>query len=122
MASNSFNIKAWTIAVVSTALALTTREGVVGAMLGLVVVTAFWGLDAHYLRQERLFRQLFDAVRRGDVVDHFDMNTQDYEQFVQNWVGTLFSRTIISFYGPVLIAVAGIASYFIFHPVIKGNA
>src|SRR5205814_10181949 len=35
------------------------------ALLGVVVAIAFWGLDAYFLRQERLFRHLWvEAIRR----------------------------------------------------------
>jgi hypothetical protein len=122
MASNSFNIKAWTIAVVSTALALTTREGIVGAMLGVGTVAAFWGLDAYYLREERLLRSLFDAVRRSENVDLFDMNTQKYKSVAHGWVRTLISRTIVSFYLPLVVAIAGITTYLVLHPGTKLHA
>ena len=43
----------------------------------------FWALDAYFLRQERLFRKLYDRIRTLDSskVD-FSMRTTDFENAV----------------------------------------
>ena len=46
-------------------------------------VFMFWALDAYFLRQERLFRKLYEHVRgaKGEQAD-FSMNTQPFEESV----------------------------------------
>jgi hypothetical protein len=67
MAHCSFLVKGWSITLASglAALAVTKTSSQTSALLavvGLVPVIAFWALDAYYLRMERLFRKLHDAV------------------------------------------------------------
>ena len=63
MNTNSFQIKGWTVTLVSAFLAIfaSTKNDyfVLAAMFPLVV---FWFLDAYYLMQERKFRRLYDDV------------------------------------------------------------
>jgi hypothetical protein len=66
LARNSFALKSFTVALVSAVFALAAN----GAdyrffLIGLLPTLAFWLLDGYYLRQERLFRHLFNAVRAG---------------------------------------------------------
>jgi hypothetical protein len=66
LASNQFLIKGWTLTVAAAVFgfAATQRQWPV-ALLGVVVAIAFWGLDAYFLRQERLFRHLWvEAIKR----------------------------------------------------------
>ena len=48
----------------------------------------FWALDAYFLRQERLFRKLYDHVRgwEGAPVD-FSMNTKLFAEDVEGTWG-----------------------------------
>jgi hypothetical protein len=70
----------------------------------LLPVVAFWGLDAYYLRQERLYRKLYDAVRRGDgSVEPFSMNAQPYAGEVADILATAVSKTELPFYGLIFL-------------------
>ena len=74
------------------------------AAIGLMPVLIFWGLDAYFLRQEGLFRGLYDQVRqRNPGVEPFSMNAAAYASGVTSWGSTLLSRTLAPFYGPVFI-------------------
>lgn len=63
MASASSTAKGWLLPVVTAAfgLALTQKSGSV-ALLGIAAVVVFAYIDANYLRQEKAFRRLYDAV------------------------------------------------------------
>jgi hypothetical protein len=111
MAGNSFNMKAWTVGIASTALALTSKEGAIGALLAAAVGVAFCFLDAYYLRQERLFRRLYNAVRLRKSVDPFDMDTAPYKEDVDGFLRTMCSRTVLGFYGPLLVVIVCIGIY-----------
>ncbi|UCC30380.1 MAG: hypothetical protein JSU86_19540 [Phycisphaerales bacterium] len=80
MAHNSFLLKGWSVTLVAAIFVLAAKDANERyAILGLLPGLAFWGLDAYYLRQERLFCKLYDAVRKGEVRDdRFAMDTSDY--------------------------------------------
>jgi hypothetical protein len=70
------------------------------AAVGLMPVLVFWGLDAYFLRQERLFRGLYDQVRQPNpAVEPFSMNAAAHAAGVPSWRRTLLSRTLAPFYG-----------------------
>lgn len=66
MSSASSAAKGWLLPVVTAAYgyALTKEESSV-AVLGVAAVLLFGFLDANYLRQEKAYRRLYDAVARG---------------------------------------------------------
>jgi hypothetical protein len=82
-------------------------------LIGLLPSITFWGLDGYYLWQERYFRALYDAVRKGehDEQQHgfFSMNTKPYDKNVRWWGRVCVSRTILGFYLP-LVAMIGFIS------------
>ena len=68
MAGNSFQIKAWAVVLVSALLGFGVQQESAGfAVIAVFPAVVFWTLDAFYLRQERLFRELYDAVRLGKI-------------------------------------------------------
>lgn len=101
-AGNSFLIKGWsvTVAALIYGYALKQRAGQV-ATTGVVVFAAFWWLDAFYLRQERLFRCLYDRARvPASSVELFSMDTRPYRTEAQAaWPQVLFSPTLSVLYG-----------------------
>jgi len=64
----------------------------------------FWGLDGYFLRQERLFRKLYDHVRKlpEEEID-FSMDLSHLN--VVSWFYVLFSKTLIAFHGVVIISI-----------------
>ena len=77
MAYNSFLIKGWTVMLVVGILLLRGPEKY-QVFLALIPLIAFWYLDAYFLRQERLFRKLYDWVishRLHTDERLFDMST-----------------------------------------------
>lgn len=64
MAQNSFMIKGWSVTLASALFALATAEHQKEFVyLAIVPVVAFWLIDGYYLRQERLFRAVYDRAR-----------------------------------------------------------
>ena len=83
MNSNSFQIKAWTITIVSAILAVfTSTKNADFLLIAMFPVIIFWFLDTFYLLQERKFRGLFDDVTGNTNVSNkikqFDMSVQMY--------------------------------------------
>ena len=113
MASNSFLIKGWTVVLTGASFWLLARSGAncSGKYGIMAVVAVFWGLDGYYLRQERLFRKLYNNVTLRSDTD-FLMDTSPFEREVASWIETCFrgskgnsAPTILVFYGIVEAAI-----------------
>jgi hypothetical protein len=105
LANDSFLMKGWALTVAGAfyGFAVKGTSGKVAA-IGLMPVLIFWGLDAYFLRQERLFRGLYDQVRQRNLrIEPFAMNAAAYASGVASWGRTLVSRTLAPFYGPVFV-------------------
>lgn len=68
------------------------------ALVALAPTLIFWGLDAYYLRRERLFRSLYFAAARrltegqgAPDVAPFDMDVTPYAADVRSLAATLFA-------------------------------
>ena len=113
MADNSFKIKSWAVALVSAVLVVAERvAGWQYLFVALVPALVFWGLDAFYLRQEKLFRTLYDAIRLGESAEAegaFTMNTAPHCNLVGNWFGLWFTRPLIGIYGPIVAIIVALA-------------
>lgn len=66
LGNDAFLVKGWAVTVLGVilGLAVNTHSWAL-ALVGLIPSFAFWGLDTYFLRSERLFRALYDEVRRG---------------------------------------------------------
>ena len=104
LAADSFRMKGWTVILVSALLVLLAREGRVEfAWIGFVPVLAFWGLDGYFLRQERLFRDIYDLVRGScESKINFSMDTS---AFKRTWWSATCSITLIPFYGALILVI-----------------
>jgi hypothetical protein len=113
MAANSFLLKGWSVTLVAALFALASVDSRQEfAFLALLPAIVFWGLDAYYLRQERLFRKLYDDIRAaplGTLKDTFSMDTSPYESKVRSLWATIRTPTVGVFHGAIVVAViAGI--------------
>ena len=114
MGRNSFQLKAWAVVIVAAIFALSSREvDYRFYMVALLPAITFWGLDGYFLWQQRYFRALYDAVRKGehdlDRYGPFSMETSAYDDVVPWWGRVCFSRTVAPFY-VVLVVVIVLAS------------
>ncbi len=107
MAANSFHLKGWSVVLVSALFVLAGRDAkVYFVYLAYLPAIAFWVLDGYFLRQERMYRKLYDAVRQKDGPDSdFSMNACQYKDKVASWPATCFSITLRIFHGMVIGAI-----------------
>jgi hypothetical protein len=105
LANDSFLMKGWALTVAGLIFGFAVDLGNWRiAAAGLLPVAGFWGLDAYFLRQERLFRKLYDAVRAPkSPVEPFSMNTRPYVNAVESWIDTALSSTLLPFYGVIVL-------------------
>lgn len=115
MASNLFFLKGWAITLIAALFALSAKDAnQVYTFIPYFPVVVFWILDGYFLSRERLFRALYDDVRKLDenYID-FSMDTRKYQEDPHNsWLCSMFSPTLLYFYLS-LIGVMLIVMYLI---------
>ena len=110
MANNSFLLKGWTVTIVAALFALAAQNANLKfVVLAFFPVVTFWILDSYYLRQERLFRGLYNNIRAKkekpvETEAQFSLDTKGIEN-VDGWARTMISKTILIFYGMNLITI-----------------
>jgi len=110
LASDSFLVKGWALALSSALVGFAINgEKWQLALLALLPTFSLWMLDTYFLRAERLFRALYDAVRTGrPKVDPFFMGATS-QSFIDSlaetqttmsrrWRTVAFSVTLCWFY------------------------
>ncbi|MFC1572897.1 hypothetical protein ACFL6M_04780 [Candidatus Eisenbacteria bacterium] len=114
MAANSFQLKGWNVVLVSALFVLSGKDAKAEyAVLAFLPALVFWGLDAYFLRQERLYRKLYVHVcSLNDTAINFDMSTARFGGTVDSWASTAFSRTLLPFHGAIVITVVIVALVF----------
>jgi hypothetical protein len=118
MSSNSFLIKGWTMTLMSALTAfgketiLNTEGGAVYLFMMLAILIPFWWLDAYFLKQERLFRKIYEkAIMDPDATNRIRYDLRPHEKIKEvHPVRHLMVKSIISwFYLPfVILIIAGI--------------
>lgn len=112
MAANSFALKGWAVTLVAGIFALANKDAdKMYFLVAYIPVVIFWFLDTYYLLQERLFRSLYNKVRKLDdrQID-FDMNNslEEFKTERNTYYKCITSVTEIGFYLPLAIISTGI--------------
>ena len=104
MAGNSFLLKGWSVVLVSALFALSAKEtNIFFIYLAFFPALSFWELDGYFLWQERLYRKLYDKVRKmGESEIDFSMDTSIVSKEVKPWICVTFSKTLRIFHGTIL--------------------
>lgn len=110
MATNSFLLKGWNVVLVSAIFALaSTKSKSAIIFLAYLPAAMFWLLDGYFLRQEQLFRKLYDKVRATSENDiNFSMNTVPVETEVDSWLRITWSITLRLFHGTILLTITAV--------------
>ncbi len=110
MASNSFLLKGWSVTLVSAVFVLAVKDGNASVIpVAYLPVVVLWFLDAYFLRQERLYRRLYDAVRvLPDERIDFSLDASGYSTVVAGYLATVWSITLRWFHGALLLVVIAV--------------
>jgi hypothetical protein len=102
---NSFLLKAWTVTLVSALFAFAAKDTNIRYVLITYISTPlFWALDGYYLSLERQYRALYNIVKEKNENDiDFDLNASPYNKGKDTWVSSIFSVTLILFYGTLML-------------------
>ena len=109
LATNSFQMKGWSVVLVAAILVLLARESrLEAAYIALAPILVFWALDAYFLWQERLYRALYDHVRTLEEAQiDFAMNVAPFRTgYRRSWLGAALSHTLLFFYTALEVTAA----------------
>lgn len=113
---NSFFLKGWAVTLVSALFAFAAKDANTNYVLITYISTPlFWILDGYYLSQERQYRELYNQVRIKDESSSafdFDLNAKPYNNGRNMWGPSIFSITLIIFYG-TLMGITLVVMYFL---------
>ena len=112
MNKNSFQIKGWTITIVSALLMLyANSNNSVYIIVAIMPTILFWSLDAYYLQQERKFRGLYnDIIDNKRDIGLFKMSIQNYKKGKYSYWKILFSKTVCFLYICIIVCLIVISS------------
>ncbi len=117
MASNSFQVRAWMIGIISFIVAFERAKLFTDPQLLfilLIPIAVFWYLDGFFLQAERKFRKMYETVvklrREGDLTGLYELNPNRYNEQVDSILKIMFSKTLLPLYlTPILLIVAALA-------------
>jgi len=124
IAANSFLLKGWSVTLAAALVALAAKDADLRfAVIALFPALIFWGLDAYYLRLERLFRALYDDVRRlpeQELIEKlgpFSLSIDEYRDSdrVDSWGKTLSADAVMWVHGIVVVTVGALILSFFIH-------
>ena len=125
IASASFQMKGWSVVLVSALLVLGARVGSFETgVVSLFPILVFWGLDGYFLSRERLFRKLYDRVRQRGAEKNIDFSMDvgglksKGRFWSRDWCSAVLSRTLLPFYG--MLALLSVLTTVIVHRVAGG--
>ena len=116
MNTNSFQIKSWTVALVSALLAIfASTKNDYFVLVALFPTAVLWFLDAYYLMQERKFRGLYDDVaavsEEPKAIKLFAMRPDLYTGGKHSYWNSFASVTIVSLYLSISVGLLGLFVY-----------
>lgn len=98
MASDAQNLRVLALTLAAAILALGESAGDLAgpvALVALVPTFAFWWMTARHLHIERVYRHLYDKVRRDDAVDPFVMDWRPYRFKVDTIARIAVSQSVL---------------------------
>jgi len=119
MAHNSFLLKGWLISLIAIILALTEKnvldpKSLVIYLILCLPILMFWYLDAFFIKQERLYRKLYEWViferLKGNIENQYALNPQSRFK-ADSIIKTMFSITLRLFYGIPFLFCVGMFFY-----------
>lgn len=112
LAGNSFQIKAWSVAIIAGILAVVAAKDSESryALIGLLPALVFWYLDASYFRLERKYRALYEAAAQGKVPAYsLDTSAVDHRAHSTAWLASTWS--VAPVHGTIVAVIAAIVGY-----------
>ena len=110
ISNNSFLLKGWAVTLVAGIFALANKDSdKTYFLIAYVPIIVFWGLDAYYLRQERLFRKLYNkicSVAEFEINFSMDISLLEFRCRETDYFSCVLSATELFFYLPLTLLSA----------------
>src|SRR5262249_10328877 len=109
--NNSFLLKGWTVTLAAAILGLAaSNPNPLLGLIALIPALAFWALDAYYLRQERIYRTLYDRVRLNankpvEPGELFSLSANQSMHEVPSWFRTLWASSVVGLHGVLVVTI-----------------
>ncbi len=99
--------KAWSVSMTGALVTVATiPEHARWAWFGVLVQLTFWALDAHLVRQRRLFEKMYDVAEMAPESQlDFSMDTKAVDSEADAWVSVLFSTAVAPYHGAIVAGV-----------------
>ena len=124
MANNCFLLKGWSITLLSGVFLLVRDINETFVLITMLIITTiFWGLDAYYLRLERMYREKYNEVldkrlHKKNYDDIYDLNPNNIDEINKSNISlysclispSMFNYIIID----IIISIFLIRSMFVF--------
>ena len=136
MSQNSFAIKGWALALNAAIIGLFAEKGnsIITQIICIVSTICFWGLDAFYLRTEKLYRWKYDWIiseRSKTTKYKYDLNPYNEKMWLKTKdkkgkmverkkpciLRMMFTKTLL----PMYIIILAVNVTFIFYYWCSGN-
>ncbi len=106
LSTNSFLLKGWSVVLISAIFAFAKGGNYSFLIISYFPALVFWGLDGYFLYEERIFRKVYDHVRKltEDEID-FSMKISCDRGEIDSWLSVTRSKTIVAFHGVILISI-----------------
>ncbi len=119
MGYNSFLIKGWAVTLVVITLLFKGAISQISATIisvAIIPLLGFWALDAYFLNIERRYRDLYNWVIANRLKTSDYLLSMKIKRFQQrsDYIKTFFSRTLLGFYGLLIILTVIAASVVVF--------
>jgi hypothetical protein len=113
LAGNSFSVKTWAVGLIAVLGGLAAKDADARLAIALLFpALCFWGLDAYYLRQERLYRKLYEkAVKEDPRAPVYSLNATPFESEVGGIGKVALSPTVRWLHLPIMVFVVGLIVY-----------
>jgi hypothetical protein len=100
LAGNSFQMKAWNVALATAAIGFAAAKDSrpTLAVLAMVPALAFWFLDAYYLGLEKLYRDLYKISI--NAAPSFDLDAGSLKP--QEWFKSALRPSVIALHAPMI--------------------
>lgn len=112
MAGNSFALKGWAVTLVAGIFVLAGKDtNKLYFLISYIPVIVFWFLDAYYLLEERLYRSLYEKVRKTDEKNidfSLKVTTAEFGNDKNCYLNCLTSKTVMWFYLPLALVCTGV--------------
>ena len=105
-------LKGWAVSLVAGIFALAEKDtDRLYFLVAYIPIIIFWGLDAYYLLQERLYCSLYDKIRQTEedkINFSLKATAKEFNSEKNRYDSCLFSKTELWFYLPLTIVSTGI--------------